>query len=88
MRDTRGRFLCVVITSRLCYHNLEVINLPRNAREKSKSGIYHIMLRGINGQQIFEDDKDYEKLLQTIAQYKSKCEYDVSAYCLISNHIH
>ncbi|HBQ86986.1 MAG TPA: transposase, partial [Syntrophomonas sp.] len=27
--------------------------MPRTAREKSESGIYHIMLRGINQQNIF-----------------------------------
>jgi putative transposase len=32
--------------------------MPRPARQKSKSGIYHVMLRGINRQTIFHDDKD------------------------------
>lgn len=30
--------------------------MPRQARKKSKTGIYHIMLRGINRETIFEDD--------------------------------
>ena len=33
--------------------------MPRAAREKSDTGIYHVMLRGINRQIIFEDDEDY-----------------------------
>ncbi len=32
--------------------------MPRKAREKSESGIYHVMLRGINQQQIFEDERN------------------------------
>ena len=32
--------------------------MPRQARRKSESGIYHIMLRGINQQQIFADEED------------------------------
>jgi putative transposase len=32
--------------------------MPRSARKKSSSGIYHIVLRGINKQRIFEDDED------------------------------
>lgn len=32
--------------------------MPRQAREKSNGGIYHIMLRGINGQDIFNDEED------------------------------
>jgi len=39
--------------------------LPRKAREKSNSGIYHIMMRGINRQIIFKDEEDYSKFLQT-----------------------
>ena len=31
--------------------------MPRQARQKSESGVYHIMLRGINGQVIFEDEQ-------------------------------
>jgi len=40
--------------------------MPRHAREKSCTGIYHIMLRGINRQAIFEDDEDRQKLFETI----------------------
>lgn len=46
--------------------------MPRTARKKSKSGIYHIVLRGINRQTIFEDDEDAEKFLQTLKEYKRK----------------
>ena len=33
--------------------------MPRQERTKSGTGIYHVMLRGINRQDIFEDDGDY-----------------------------
>jgi len=39
--------------------------MPRKARKKSESGIYHIILRGQNRQIIFEDDEDKEKFFQT-----------------------
>ena len=29
--------------------------MPRQARKESGTGIYHVMLRGINRQDIFED---------------------------------
>ena len=32
--------------------------MPRTVREKSKIGIYHIIIRGINRQDLFEDDED------------------------------
>lgn len=62
--------------------------MPRQARKKSSSGIYHIMLRGINRQQIFEDEDDRQHFLETIRNYKELCGYTIYAYCLMGNHIH
>ena len=33
--------------------------MPRQERLHSATSIYHVMLRGINRQDIFEDDEDY-----------------------------
>ena len=62
--------------------------MPRTARRKSKSKIYHIMIRGINQQNIFADDEDYEKFMDILATYHKKIEYDLYAYCLMANHVH
>lgn len=62
--------------------------MPRKAREKSESGIYHIMLRGINQQQIFEDDEDKEKFIQILKDCKAISGFELYAYCLMSNHFH
>jgi len=32
--------------------------MPRTSRKRSNTGIYHIMMRGINRQDIFEDNED------------------------------
>ena len=34
--------------------------MPRKALTRAESGINHVMLRGINCQQIFEDEEDNE----------------------------
>lgn len=62
--------------------------MPRTGRKKSKTGIYHIILRGANRQTIFEDEEDAEKFLQTIKEYKNESGYKIYAYCLMGNHIH
>ena len=62
--------------------------MSRQARKKSESGIYHIMLRGINRQQIFEDEEDRQKFLDILENYKDLCSYTIYAYCLMGNHIH
>ena len=62
--------------------------MPRVAREKSRSGIYHVMLRGANRQEIFHDDEDCLKFLNIIEKYKVKSDLKLYAWCLMGNHVH
>ena len=62
--------------------------MPRRARAKSESGYYHILLRGIGRQNLFEDSEDHEKFLEILAKYKDELKYQIAAYCLMSNHVH
>lgn len=62
--------------------------MPRRAREKSKTGIYHVMLRGINRQVIFEEDEDFEKFLLVLKDCKEVSGFELFAYCLLGNHVH
>ena len=62
--------------------------MPRTAREKSNSGVYHIMLRGINKQNIFEEAEDYGKMLELIRLSKNQGGITLYGYCLMSNHVH
>ena len=62
--------------------------MARQARKHSKSGIYHVMLRGINQQTIFEDSEDEDKYLELLKIYKKRCGFDLYGYCLMGNHIH
>ncbi|MFJ5762354.1 transposase [Neobacillus sp. NPDC093182] len=55
---------------------------------KSRSGIYHIMLRGANRQEIFHDDEDCLKFLDLLHTYKLKTEVEMYGWCLMSNHVH
>ena len=62
--------------------------MARTARIKSKTGIYHIVLRGNNKQQIFLEEEDYKRLLDIVSDYSKSCDYSILAYCLMGNHIH
>ncbi len=64
------------------------IKLPRQARRKSHSNIYHCMLRGVNKQDIFFEDKDYLEFQDIIRKNKKKFLYQVYSYVLMPNHIH
>ena len=62
--------------------------MPREAREKSKTGIYHVLLRGIDKRDLFLDDDDRRKFVRNLEQAKEKGGLDVYGYCLMDNHIH
>ncbi|WP_251555209.1 REP-associated tyrosine transposase [Neobacillus muris] len=62
--------------------------MPRKARVKSRSGIYHIVWRGANRQEIFHDDRDFQNFLDIVHKYKIKTNIDVYGWCLMSNHVH
>ncbi len=62
--------------------------MPRKARKKSSTNIYHVVVKGIDRQIIFEETKDYFKYLDILELYKDECNFMLYAYCLMSNHIH
>jgi REP element-mobilizing transposase RayT len=62
--------------------------MARTKRIESGTGIYHVILRGINQQRLFEDDSDYNVFLQDLQIVKEQTGLLVYAYCLMGNHIH
>lgn len=62
--------------------------MPRTARKISETGIYHVMLRGINRQNIFEDDQDRLYFMSVLASCKKVSGFRLHAFVLMSNHIH
>ena len=57
-------------------------------RKISPLGIYHITIRGINKQNVFEDDADFEKFLEILRKYESICDFKLLSYSLMTNHLH
>ena len=45
-------------------------------------------MRGINRQQIFEDEQDNEKFLEILEECRAISGYKIFAYCLMGNHFH
>ena len=65
-----------------------VISMPRIARKKSISNIYHVMIRGINRQNIFEEDEDRFCFMKILDRCKEISGFRLYAFALMSNHIH
>lgn len=71
--------------------------MARQARKESSTGIFHVMMRGINHQNIFEEPEDYYQFIATLDRMRVHYDEDGSpsginctyyAYCLMSNHFH
>ena len=62
--------------------------MPRGPRRRSESGLYHVMLRGINRQIIFESDDDRYQLLSTLKRLIDANSFVLYGYCFMDNHIH
>ena len=54
--------------------------MPRQARQASGTGIYHVMMRGINHQNIFEEQEDYYQFLNTLDMMALSYEPDGRDY--------
>ena len=62
--------------------------MSRKPRIHSSTGVYHVMMRGSNKQQIFYEEDDQAHLLQVLEEVKAAVPYHLYAYCLMGNHIH
>jgi len=62
--------------------------MTRTTRKLSSSGVYHVMLRGINKQNIFEDREDRIRFKTGLSDAKAKDGIKLFGYCLMTNHVH
>lgn len=62
--------------------------MPRKAREQSRTNIYHVMIRGINRQIIFEDNEDMYVFMTALKRCKELSDFKLYAFCLMPNHVH
>ncbi|MDD5014369.1 MAG: transposase [Atribacterota bacterium] len=62
--------------------------MPRYPRKYSKTGIYHIMLRGNERKDIFIDEEDKEKFIKIVFKKKTDEAFKLYAYCMMDNHLH
>jgi len=62
--------------------------MPRENRVTSKTGIYHIVIRGINQQRIFNQAKDFQQFLDFLYDVKKQSGFTLFAYCLMGNRAH
>ena len=62
--------------------------MPRHARLDAPGALHHVMIRGINKGNIFEDDEDKTKFLAKLADTTRYAKASIYAFALMDNHAH
>ena len=62
--------------------------MPRTARVAPSEHVYHVLTRGNNRQDVFEDEEDFRKYLELLLRYKEKYRFKLYHYVLMTNHVH
>lgn len=62
--------------------------MPRQSRIQIKGSLHHVMARGIYGQDIFADKKDYNRFLGRLGELITGSDHTCYAWALLSNHFH
>lgn len=62
--------------------------MPRQLRLEYEGAIYHVMSRGDRREDIFLEERDWERFLETLGETCRKTDWQVHAYCLMRNHFH
>ena len=62
--------------------------MARSPRQKSYTKVYHIIIRGINKQDILLDTQDLRKFSKELKRTKEKYKFEIYAYAFMSNHVH
>ena len=62
--------------------------MPRQARLDVPGALHHIMVRGINKADIFDDDQDRTLFIERLGDTVAEGQCTVYAWALMSNHVH
>ena len=62
--------------------------MTRYVRKPSKADIYHVVVRGVGRQIIFEDARDKKHFIEILEETLDKYNAALWAYCLMDNHVH
>jgi len=62
--------------------------MARKLRIQYPGAIYHVMNRGDHRQDIFRSNKDRDLFLKSLGEACAKTDWQVHAFCLMSNHFH
>ena len=62
--------------------------MPRHPRVHSEGLLYHVMVRGDDGQKNFLGESDYQAFIDALRTVRQRYSFSLYAYVLMPNHFH
>jgi len=62
--------------------------MPRIFRIIPEEGVFHILTRGNNRQEVFHDAADFRRYIDFLKDYKQEHKFLLYHWCLMPNHVH
>lgn len=62
--------------------------MARKTRIHYPGALYHVILRGLDGQEIFFTEEDYSHFCALLAEGVERFDCKIHAFCLMTNHLH
>ena len=62
--------------------------MPRTARKKSATDIYHVIARGINRESIFKQKREKNNFIRLLLKHLENRDIEIFAYVIMSTHFH
>lgn len=62
--------------------------MPRKARIKNDTKVFHVMIQGINQEYIFDEDVEKKTYLKYLKEKIKDKDLQMISYCIMSNHAH
>ena len=65
-----------------------MITIPRVARKINNTSFFHVIVQGINKENIFLEERNKNKYFKLVKKLCKKNNIEIVAYCIMDNHAH
>lgn len=62
--------------------------MPRTARQRSSTDLYHVIARGINKEPIFKQKREKNTFIRLLLKHLKDLDIEIYAYVIMSTHFH
>jgi len=78
----------IFVDGEIKYKIKEEIYLSRQARKYYDTSFFHVIVQGLNKENIFCGEKNMNTYLKLLNRYKEDTKIEIVGYCMMTNHAH